>query len=204
MVPKTRNVRVCGNCRWPKSSQLVQIPYTLSESFSISERVTIEKAIDEFHLSTCIRFTPRTGQTSYISIVKGSGCWSLVGRTGASQELSLGIGCIYNGIIQHELIHALGFWHEQSRTDRDVYVKINNENILDGREGNFQRLETNNLNVPYDYASLMHYGAKDFSKNGKDTITPLSPAQTIGQRIRMSDNDVLKINKLYSCSKYTK
>ncbi|XP_056243440.1 tolloid-like protein 2 [Seriola aureovittata] len=202
MVPRTRNARVCGNCRWPKSNQVVQVPYTISDAFSSSEKVAIQNAIDDFHLSTCIRFTLRTGQTSYISIVKKVGCWSLIGRSGATQELSLGNGCINNGIIQHELIHALGFWHEQSRTDRDIYVKINYENILSGRERNFHLLETNNLNVPYDYSSVMHYGAKDFSKNGRDTITPLSPTATIGQRIRMSDNDILKINKVYSCRNY--
>ncbi|XP_071351126.1 astacin-like metalloendopeptidase [Trachinotus anak] len=202
VVPRTRNSIICDNCRWPKSNQMVQVPYTISDSFSSSHKTAILNAIDEFHLSTCIRFIPRTSQTSYISIVKKEGCWSLIGRTGASQELSLGNGCIENGIIQHELIHALGFWHEQSRTDRDIYVKVNHENILDGRESNFLRLETNNLYVPYDYSSVMHYGPKDFSKNGQDTITPLSPTATIGQRIGMSENDILKINKLYSCKGY--
>ncbi|XP_034721813.1 high choriolytic enzyme 1-like [Etheostoma cragini] len=205
-VPRTRTARnavSCSNCAWQKLSNTVQVPYDVSTSFTSSEKITINNAISAFHMSTCVRFVPRVAQTDYISIEKLSGCWSYAGRTGGAQQLSLGAGCVQHGIVQHELIHALGFWHEQSRSDRDSYVRINYENILDGYASNFDRKETNNLAVPYDYSSVMHYAAKDFSKNGGDTITPLTPSAQIGQRASMSDSDILKINKLYDCSKYT-
>lgn len=200
-VPATRSANICTDCRWPKSSGLVQVPYTLSDSFSSSDKVTIEKAIEEFHLRTCVRFVPRILQTSYVSIVKGEGCFSEVGRTGSPQTLSLGAGCINNGIIQHELLHALGFWHEQNRSDRDIYVEIHSDNIEDGRQLNFNKRETDNLNVPYEYSSVMHYGSRDFSKNGRETITPIISTAAIGQRVGMTENDILKVNKLYSCRK---
>lgn len=41
-------------------------------------------------------------------------------------------GCIYKGIIQHELLHALGFNHEQTRSDRDQHVRILLENVERG------------------------------------------------------------------------
>lgn len=55
------------------------------------------------------------------------------------------------------------------------------------------------LGTPYDYGSVMHYSATAFSKNGRATIEPKKKGTEIGQRIGFSENDLFKINKLYSC-----
>ena len=61
------------------------------------------------------------------------------------QSVSLVEGCLYHGIVQHEIMHALGFFHEQSRTDRNDYVIINIENVKEGYEHNFKYVNRNRL-----------------------------------------------------------
>lgn len=129
-------------------------------------------------------------------------CYSSLGRIGGQQVVSLNrLGCVYRGIAQHELNHALGFYHEQTRSDRDQYVRINWENISPEQAYNFQKQNTNNQNTPYDYSSIMHYGKTAFAiQPGMETITPIPDATVqIGQRQDLSNTDILRINKLYGC-----
>ncbi|KAG7242742.1 hypothetical protein INR49_020117, partial [Caranx melampygus] len=61
-------------------------------------------------------------------------CWSFLGRQGGEQKVSLNRnGCLYTNTVQHEVLHALGFHHEQVRSDRDQHVNILYENIQEGQ-----------------------------------------------------------------------
>lgn len=95
----------------------------------------IEGAIKEYHKNTCIRFRPyQKTDNDYVTIEgKMSGCWSLVGRHDRGQVVNLqNPGCMKHGVIVHEFMHALGFYHQQSTADRDEWVTINWENIKPG------------------------------------------------------------------------
>ncbi|XP_045898808.1 high choriolytic enzyme 1-like [Micropterus dolomieu] len=206
LAPTTRSAMICSSqkCLWKKASNgLVMVPFNVSSDFTSLEKQRIEFALNGFQAKTCIRFVPRQNETDYIRIENKAGCFSLVGRVGGAQVLSLNRqGCLYYGIIQHEANHALGFQHEHTRTDRDSYVTISWANIDPQKANNFKMQAANNLNTPYDYSSIMHYGKTAFSiQKGKDTITPIpDPNVPIGQMKGLSNWDIIRINTFYGCS----
>ena len=97
------------------------------------------------------------------------GCSSAVGKHGGEQHLSLKPICIFQngkpfGSVIHEFIHALGFFHEQGRTDRDEYIELNMKNIWDP-DSYMIMDDTNHFNVPYDGRSIMHYSTSQAAYN---------------------------------------
>ncbi|KAL7058452.1 hypothetical protein AAHC03_016806 [Spirometra sp. Aus1] len=105
----------------------------------------------------------------------------------------------------HELGHVMGFWHEQSRPDRDDYVEVFEENIEDTKLFNYDKKGTDvidSLGEPYDYYSIMHYHDAAFIKSDKNqTMRPTKccPNPKIGHAITPSVGDIRQANKLYSC-----
>ena len=109
--------------------------------------------------------------------------------------------CISNLYLIYLIIALSGYLHEQSRNDRDDYVTINLDNMDDDVKHNFDKCSScNNQNTPYDYGSVMHYGAYAFSNNGLPTITT-NNGESIGQRNGFSNYDIIGLNQLYPCGR---
>uniref|UniRef100_A0AAF5DK57 Metalloendopeptidase n=2 Tax=Strongyloides stercoralis TaxID=6248 RepID=A0AAF5DK57_STRER len=180
-----------------------RIPYVLSSQYSSHSRSVIANSMEEYNKHTCIRWVPKeNSDTDYVYIMPDRGCYSMVGRMGNRQVLSLGSGCIQKGIIIHEMMHAVGFFHEQSRTDRDDFITIFWNNIMNGMSNQFEKYGQgviSALGTTYDYGSIMHYGSTAFSKNGQPTMLPKKNGAKIGQRDGFSKVDIFKINTLYQC-----
>ncbi|XP_051997451.1 high choriolytic enzyme 2-like [Xyrauchen texanus] len=123
-------------CKWNRyRNGKVYVPYIISNQYSPEEIGVIERGLKSFEESTCIQFMPHRGQRDFIHIKSVSGCFSYLGRQGGEQVVSLDrAGCVHFSIVQHELIHALGFHHEQNRSDRDGHVWIIYKNIIPGLE----------------------------------------------------------------------
>ena len=123
--------------------------------------------------------------------------------------------CEKLGYIVHALGHTLGFWHEQSRPDRDEYITVNTTNIMDGRQYNFAKVLENKIdyqNSTYDFGSIMQPSLYAFTKR---RACDISSCQTmvlknvveyqhqgspqVGQRQGPSERDIEEANHLYSC-----
>ena len=176
-----------------------EIPYEINSAIS-SYTYNIQNAMNEWMEKVpCLRFVRRTNQAGYLHFYSGAGCSSAVGRQGTIQYVSVNTnGCMYHGVIVHEIGHALGFWHEQSRLDRDSYVTINWNKIIPDMKFNFDKVYSSYVqdNIGYDYNSIMHYGPKAFTIDGSDTIVA-NNGQSIGQRQGLSTKDVQQARQLY-------
>jgi hypothetical protein len=100
-------------------------------------------------------------------------------------------------------MHALGFFHEHTRSDRDKYVTIKWGNIPSDWAHNFKKCTErgcNDLKVGYDYGSVMHYGR---NLGGKEAIVPKDKNARIGQRQALSPKDLIGLNEHYGCGSVT-
>lgn len=159
---------------------------------------------------SCIRFRHASATTkAYVKINgESTGCSARVGYSGIKQNLNLRVdaldqGCFRIGSIMHELLHALGFYHQHSASNRDKYIRIDWNNIIKGKKANFKKFDSKtstNFGVEYNYGSVLHFGSKGFSKNGEATIVALKENNSVmGQRLALSERDILKLNKMYNC-----
>ncbi|XP_054900530.1 meprin A, alpha (PABA peptide hydrolase), tandem duplicate 1 [Poeciliopsis prolifica] len=201
LLPKERNALVNQRYRWK-----FPIPYILGDDLDLNAKGCVHQAFEMYRLKSCVDFKPYEGEKTYIKFEKRGGCFSSVGDQQNGQILSLGRGCDHKAVIEHELLHALGFYHEQSRTDRDDYVDIWLDQVTPGLEHNFNKYNDDFItdqNTAYDYESIMHYRPFSFNKNESiPTITTKIPEfyNIIGQYLDFSKMDTLRLNRMYNCS----
>ncbi|RCN47431.1 astacin [Ancylostoma caninum] len=195
--PRVKRQVSANALRWPNN----EVFYFFDPSIDARKKTIAQKAFNYIRARTCIDFTESATAENRIRVFNGDGCWSAIGMRGGPQDLSLGKGCDVVGITAHEFTHSLGTWHMQMRDDRDDYIRVDLTDVPPAYHGNFAKLapgESINYN-PYEYGSVMHYGAATLS-SGANSLIPLDGQylRTIGSRV-VSFYDIKTINDHYGC-----
>lgn len=182
--------------RWPGGV----VPYEIDPALPDQARVTDAIAMVE-QATAGVNLVPRNGEADYVRFVVSDGCSSEIGRIGGRQDINLGPDCS-TGNAAHEILHALGMYHEHTRCDRDAFVEVLSDNIESGKEHNFTKQCDDASDIgAYDEGSIMHYGTHFFSSNGQPTLRSLRGRDAdMGQRTALGATDTETINALYGAN----
>lgn len=179
------------------------IPYRLKTDLSL--KPFISEAMEYMESKTNIKFKKWEGEKDFITFKDGSeNCYANLGRIGGEQFITLASGCRTYEIV-HEIMHALGFFHEQNRSDRDDYIRILWENIEEVNWLQFQVIENTFLELtkfPFDFDSVMLYSSKAFSvyKGDYSMVTIDGDPFRVNtfREDYLSPLDIKKVNYYYS------
>ncbi len=195
-----------GASLWPKVAGIYTIPYVVTTG----NAANIKAAVSRFNMvfSGLLKFVPRTSQADYVNfdltLPPNSACYSYIGDIhSGSQTINGGYDCPVPALM-HEMGHAVGLYHEQSRSDRDSFVSFLLDNVIDGQESAYAQPTDNAQKVGnYDFGSIMHYFPYAFSRNNKLTMESKPAGIEFGVAPTYSAGDIDTVKRLYGAAPKT-
>ena len=150
---------------------------------------------------TCLKFVKREKEADFIEFdFTKKTSRSHVGRIGGKQEIYLSKS-VRDFKVVHEVMHALGFWHEHQRPDRDGHIEILEDNIFPQAKNQFDPLRPDQWeksNLTYDVDSIMHYSSKAGAKTGRFSLKKLDGSKIPTNKV-LSRGDIELLNTFYPC-----
>ncbi|UCC31342.1 MAG: hypothetical protein JSU86_03515 [Phycisphaerales bacterium] len=201
------------------------VPYVFDANVNATNQARAITAMGDWEAVANVDFRPRAGDENYLHIQNATFDASEgVGMAGGRHDIWIE-NWPRRFVIAHEFGHALGYWHEQSRADRNTAcdggpcIQINLENVCqtccsgESCNSQFAIRESGGEYGPYDFDSVMHYGQCAFTSctscpsdgactDGGRTITVLPPNDALWQNVighlsHLSYWDALVMSFLY-------
>jgi hypothetical protein len=177
-----------------------EVPYVIDD---IPNKVQVEQALEEIQARSNIQFIPRaTEHSNFVRFSKGEQhCFSSVGMQGGEQIIALSERC-QKKEISHEVLHTLGFFHEQNRPDRDDFLTILWENIKEDYWPQFEIIkiwgaEERQSPTPFSNETIMLYPSTSFSIDPADYSMVTTDGDAYSTPSGLTNLDVERINLLY-------
>ncbi|XP_076802655.1 uncharacterized protein LOC143446758 [Clavelina lepadiformis] len=199
--------------KWPLGEdKRIKLPYKLRSDLDASVIEAVQQAGRWLATNTCVDFIPWTDEKIYLDIVPASYCGSEVGRDfkrqfGSrphGQLLALSTWCNDVSVVLHQLMHALGFYHEHSRPDQEAYITVNEDDIPKAQAFSYRMKsaeEVVNIGYEYNIKSHMHYTSDKFMAAGKYAFVKTSDGQPHLENSKYpDDNDIAELADYYKCS----
>jgi hypothetical protein len=178
--------------RWPSS----MIHY-LKPNFNVT---AIQAAIADLNTRTDLQFIelpvymPGINMIVFEPSLDPGVSSSAVGMQGGVQVIKIWPSH-GRSVVEHELMHAVGIWHEQQRLDRDDFININWFCMPQSRWHNFD--QAGHPWGAYDFQSIMHYGSFAFSSIEGCPVMTRKDGSTFSASSSLSTGDIAGINLMY-------